>query len=115
MHTLFVHAVSHTYPIYIGSGILQQFELLQPHIGKKVVIISNTTVATLYLDELENLLKNNKVDYFSVILPDGEQYKNHKSLNQDRQLIRLFQIATNYQAPKEHEDLDGWPREPHPL
>ena len=94
MHTLFVHAASHTYPIYIGSGILQQFELLQPHIGKKVVIISNTTVATLYLDELENLLKNNKIDYFSVILPDGEQYKNHESLNQ------IYDALLNHHADR---------------
>lgn len=63
-----------SYPIYIGSGLLAQAELLTQHIrSKQVVIVSNETIAPLYLAKLQAVL----VDYqlASVILPDGEQYK----------------------------------------
>ncbi|MCG7656837.1 3-dehydroquinate synthase [Wielerella bovis] len=82
MYTLSVDTPSHQYPIYIGNNLLQKFELLQPHINQKVAIVSNTTVANLHLPTLENVLKNNGIEFFTVILPDGEQYKNHDSLNQ---------------------------------
>ncbi|KAK4393878.1 3-dehydroquinate synthase, chloroplastic [Sesamum angolense] len=41
-----------SYPIYIGSGLLNQPELLQRHIhGKQVLVVTNTTIAPLYLDK----------------------------------------------------------------
>ena len=62
------------YPIYIGSGLLRQRELLVKHIkSRQVIIVTNTTVAPLYL---KYVLKN--LDEFQVEvieLPDGEQYK----------------------------------------
>ena len=65
-----------SYPIHIGPNLLNQADLLRPHIkGRQVMIVSNTTVAPLYLDTLKNTLGT---DYqvAEVILPDGEQYKN---------------------------------------
>lgn len=82
MQTVTVHAPSHRYDILIGNNLLNQFELFAPHIGKKVAIITNDTVAKWYLSPLEKLLRDNQIDVFSVILPDGEQHKNHDSLNQ---------------------------------
>ncbi|XP_010113319.2 3-dehydroquinate synthase, chloroplastic [Morus notabilis] len=72
-----------SYPIYIGSGLLDQPELLQRHVhGKRVLIVTNTTVAPLYLDKVvEALTKGNpNVLVDSVILPDGEKYKNMETL-----------------------------------
>lgn len=72
-----------SYPIYIGSGLLNQPELLQRHVhGKRVLIVTNTTVAPLYLDKVvEALTKGNpNVSVDSVILPDGEKYKNMETL-----------------------------------
>lgn len=45
--------------------------------GKKVLIVTNTTVAPLYLDKVVDALTsgNPNVSVESVILPDGEQYK----------------------------------------
>lgn len=64
-----------SYPIYIGSGLLKQKKLLLQHIkSKQVVIVSNTTVAPLYLDDVLKNLAGFKVEV--VELPDGEQYKN---------------------------------------
>jgi 3-dehydroquinate synthase len=63
-----------SYPIYIDAHTLGRPELLAKHIhSKQVVIVTNETIAPLYLAKLEKLL----VDYIveTVILPDGEQYK----------------------------------------
>lgn len=72
-----------SYPIYIGSALLDKPELLQRHInGKKVLVVTNTTVAPLYLDKIMASIKGKGVDVTveSVILPDGEKYKDVNTL-----------------------------------
>ncbi|KAJ6929806.1 hypothetical protein NC652_013625 [Populus alba x Populus x berolinensis] len=72
-----------SYPIYIGSGLLDQPELLQRHVhGKRVLVVTNSTVAPLYLDKVVDALTrgNPNVSVDSVILPDGEKYKNMETL-----------------------------------
>ena len=82
MQTLTVGLGARSYPIHIGPGLLNQPELLLPHLTKKrAVIISNTTVAPLYLAQVKSLLEGQGVNVISVILPDGEQYKNTETLN----------------------------------
>jgi 3-dehydroquinate synthase len=62
------------YPIYIGSGLLAQAELLTRHIrSKQVAIVSNETIAPLYLPALQQVLAEYQLE--AVILPDGEQFK----------------------------------------
>lgn len=82
MQTIHVHTVSHDYPIHIGADILQNFSLIAPYIGTQAAIITNQTIAPLYLEQLSHLLNQNHVNTFSIILNDGEQFKNHDSLNQ---------------------------------
>ncbi len=82
MQTLVVGLAERSYPIHIGSGLLEHVELLLPHIPKKrAVIVSNTTVAPLYREQLTRELERHGVRVQSVILPDGEQYKTGESLN----------------------------------
>jgi len=82
MQTLTVGLAERSYPIHIGSGLLQCIELLLPHIPRKrTVIVSNTTVAPLYLKQLSEKLVAGGVQVQSVILPDGEEYKSGESLN----------------------------------
>uniref|UniRef100_A0A7N0TAA5 3-dehydroquinate synthase, chloroplastic n=1 Tax=Kalanchoe fedtschenkoi TaxID=63787 RepID=A0A7N0TAA5_KALFE len=72
-----------SYPIYIGSGLLDQPDLLQRHVhGKRVLVVTNTTVAPLYLTKVINALTvgNPNVTVESVILPDGEKYKDMDTL-----------------------------------
>jgi 3-dehydroquinate synthase len=79
MQTLKVDLGERSYPIYIGEGLLDQAQLLAPHIaGRKVAIISNATVAPLYLDRLMNTLGAYSV--VPVVLPDGEAFKNWETL-----------------------------------
>ena len=70
-----------SYPIYIGENLLSQAYYLTKHIsGNQVMIVSNTTVAPLYIDKVKGLLTDFEVS--EVILPDGEQYKNLDTVNQ---------------------------------
>ena len=69
-----------SYPIYIGSGLLSQSELLRQHIrGKQVMIVTNETIAPLYLQTVRDALGDLQVN--TVILPDGEAFKNLTTLN----------------------------------
>lgn len=81
MQTLQVALGDRSYPIYIGSQLLGQRVLYEPHIkGKQVLIVTNTTVAPLYLDVVKQALVGHwQVD--EVILPDGEAYKTLDTLN----------------------------------
>ncbi|MCP2041251.1 3-dehydroquinate synthase [Neisseria sp. HSC-16F19] len=82
MHTLTVETPGSRYPIYIGHALYDQAEtLLAPHLSQTVAIISNETVAPLYLPALEQALTRIGRRYFTIILPDGEAYKNSDTLN----------------------------------
>lgn len=82
IQTLNVSLGERAYPIHIGCGILSQPELLLPHIRqKKVVVVTNTTVAPLYLELLRSTLEKAGISTLPVILPDGEQYKTWQTLN----------------------------------
>ncbi|MEN8177920.1 MAG: 3-dehydroquinate synthase [Pseudomonadota bacterium] len=70
-----------SYPIYIGTGIHHQTDLFQKHIaGNQVMVVSNETIAPLYLQSTLEALAN--YDAQSVILPDGEKYKTLDVLNE---------------------------------
>ncbi|MEQ1560192.1 MAG: 3-dehydroquinate synthase [Methyloglobulus sp.] len=91
MKTLEVDLGGRSYPIYIGSGILSQSELYGQHIkGSEVLVVTNETVAPLYLDAVLDQLKAYKTA--TVILPDGEQHKSLAVLNKifDALLINKF-------------------------
>jgi len=74
MKELLVELGDRSYPIYIGSGLLSQSELFIKHIkSKQVVVVTNETIAPLYLNAVLNNLQGYTVE--TVILPDGEQFK----------------------------------------
>lgn len=74
MRTLHVDLGERSYPIYIGSGLLAGAGLLRPHIrGRQVLVVSNETVAPLYLERLNQELEGLQKEV--VVLPDGEAYK----------------------------------------
>jgi 3-dehydroquinate synthase len=74
MPTLNVELGVRSYPIFIDSGLLGDAELIRPYIsGQQVMIVTNETVAPLYLDKLLASLSGFAVH--SHVLPDGEEYK----------------------------------------
>jgi 3-dehydroquinate synthase len=89
--TLQVDLGDRSYPIYIGPAILDNASLYQRHIaGKQVLVVTNETVAPLYLQRLLTALDG--FDLSHVILPDGEQYKTLDVWSQiiDELLARRF-------------------------
>lgn len=82
MRTLNVALGERSYPIHIGPGLLAQIELILPHLkSKSVAIVSNVTVAPLYLERLAAPLRAAGIRVTEIVLPDGEEYKNWDSLN----------------------------------
>lgn len=80
MKTLTVDLGERSYPIHIGQGLLKRPELFKPHVhGTQVMIVTNTTVAPLYLETCKDAFEGFEVA--EVVLPDGEQYKNLDTLN----------------------------------
>ena len=69
-----------SYPIYIGIDLLSMKSLFVDQIqGRQVMIVTNKTIAPLYLDKLTSILDGFNVQ--SVILPDGEEFKKLETLN----------------------------------
>ncbi|KAL0323761.1 UNVERIFIED_CONTAM: 3-dehydroquinate synthase, chloroplastic [Sesamum calycinum] len=85
MITVNVDLGPRSYPVYIGSGLLDH----QPRLfkcrhvdGKQALIVTNNKIAPLFLDKTVNALKqgNPQISVVTLILPDGEQFKNMESV-----------------------------------
>ncbi|MCG7917063.1 MAG: 3-dehydroquinate synthase [Candidatus Thiodiazotropha taylori] len=69
-----------SYPIYIGEGVYAEANHYKEAIpGRQVMVVSNETVAPLYLEQTLNALSD--FDVATCILPDGEQYKTLEMVN----------------------------------
>ena len=69
-----------SYPIYIGEGVYAEANHYKAAIpGRQVMVVSNETVAPLYLEQTLGALDG--YDVASCILPDGEQYKTLEMVN----------------------------------
>ena len=82
MKTLHVDLDSRSYPIYIGTNLLEQPALFEPHLKSSttVFIVSNTTVAPLYAKTLTNTLSQLGKTVRLLELPDGESFKDWQHL-----------------------------------
>ena len=87
--TVEVELGDRTYPIYIGSGLLAGGDLLRKHVpGNTALVVTNETVAPLYLDRVVAALsEGGEIRVEVVILPDGEE---HKSMDV---LMKVFDKA----------------------
>ncbi|MFC1665072.1 3-dehydroquinate synthase [Pseudomonadota bacterium] len=80
MKSIRIDLGSRSYSIQIGSGLLGDPNLLKPFIaGTQVMVVSNETVAPLYLESV--LAGLDEFEVHRTILPDGESYKNLDSAN----------------------------------
>ncbi len=70
-----------SYPIYIGPCLSDQSLLQATLRQQEILIVTNDTIAPLYLQRVMAPLRANGKKVAAVILPDGEQYKNLASLN----------------------------------
>jgi 3-dehydroquinate synthase len=83
MQTLAVNLGDRSYPIYVGDGILSSVgEFLQrAGLKGKAAIITNPTVAQLYLDAVHESLRRAGFQVTPVLVPDGEEHKDLRSLS----------------------------------
>jgi 3-dehydroquinate synthase len=67
--------------------------LVQAGLRGKVAIVSNPTVAQLYLDPIHKTLDQSGFDVVPILLPDGEEHKNFTSLQTiyDRLIAERFE------------------------
>jgi 3-dehydroquinate synthase len=76
---VWVSVPTRSYPIIIGDNLLSDKKRISQYvIGHQAMIVSNKTVAPLYLSQLQQSLIDKQCDV--VLLDDGEQYKNQQSL-----------------------------------
>jgi 3-dehydroquinate synthase len=74
VQTIPVALAADAYPVYLGRGVLADAELWRRHLGDgKLLVVSNETVAPLYLDRLSSALGDRERDVH--VLPDGERHK----------------------------------------
>ena len=82
MRTVTVGLGDRAYPIHIGEGLLARAELFLPHLPqRRISVVTNTTVASLYLEKFSAMLRGAGVEIVPVVLPDGEEHKNWQTLN----------------------------------
>ena len=82
MQTLNVNLGARSYPIYVGAAILSRVGELLTEVGLrgKVAVVSNPTVAQLYLDPIHEALSQSGLEVVPILVPDGEEHKNIHSL-----------------------------------
>jgi 3-dehydroquinate synthase len=83
MPNLTVQLGERSYPLHVGYGILPAAGKLLREAGLhgKVAVVTNPTVAELYLDPLSEALKQFDFEITPVLIPDGEEHKNLNSLS----------------------------------
>lgn len=74
MRTVIVDLAGRSYPIYIGPGVATEGTRLADSVhGRQVFVVSNETVAPLYLDAVCSALADREVT--TCVVPDGEAFK----------------------------------------
>ncbi|MDZ7276999.1 3-dehydroquinate synthase [Pantoea eucrina] len=76
MEKITVSLGDRSYPITIAAGLFNDPASFWPlKAGDNAMLVTNQTLAPIYLEKLSTLLRNAGVNVDQVILPDGEQYK----------------------------------------
>ncbi len=78
-HRLSVDLGDRSYPIIVGTGLLGHYDLSPYVAGNQVMIVTNETVGPLYLEQAIDCFPGKEVS--TVVLPDGEKYKDWQTLN----------------------------------
>jgi 3-dehydroquinate synthase len=82
MQTFSVALGERSYPIHIGTALLGRADLIVPFLARKsVAVVTNTTVAPLFLEQLARALAREGVEVVRVVVPDGEEHKDWSTLN----------------------------------
>ena len=95
MRTLSVNLDSRGYPIHIGVGLCTQAALIPDALlAGKVVVVTNRTIAPLYLEAVLGALRGRGAQCLPIVLPDGEAYKSWETLN------KIFDALLSYRCER---------------
>ena len=84
-----------SYPIHIGTGLLDEPALFAPSVaGRTAAIVTNATVAPLYRSRLAATLEKAGARCLDIVLPDGEAFKNWETLD------RVYEALLRAQADR---------------
>ena len=82
MQTLSVALAERSYPVHVGIGLLDRSDLITPFLGqKKAAVVTNSTVAALYLERVAGALARDGFEVVRIVVPDGEEHKDWRTLN----------------------------------
>jgi 3-dehydroquinate synthase len=82
MQTIRVALGTRSYPVHVGTRLLERTELIAGLLsGERVAIISNQTIAPLYLDRMTHTLEAAGHAVVPIVIADGEEHKNWQTLN----------------------------------
>jgi 3-dehydroquinate synthase len=82
METVSVRLGDRSYPIYIGERLLERADVMVAGLpSKNVAIVTNTTVAPLYMPRVRESLRSEGVYTLPIVLPDGESFKTIATLS----------------------------------
>lgn len=79
-----------SYPIRIGSGLLRSQSLSEFLAGSQALVVTNETIAPLYLQLILDNFATGGITADSLVLPDGERFKNLDTLN------KIFDCLTEH-------------------
>lgn len=83
MERITVSLGERSYPITVAAGLFNDPASFWPlNAGDQVMLVTNETLAPLYLDKVRSLLESAGIRVDQVILPDGEQYKSLTVMDQ---------------------------------
>lgn len=81
MNTVQVETPGGAYPIHIGPARLDSLAQSIPEDATAIAIVTNPTVAALYGQRAEQALARSGKPVISIVLPDGESFKDWQTLN----------------------------------
>ncbi len=82
MQTLSVALAERSYPVHVGVGLLGRADLIVPFLKrKKVAVVTNTTVAPLFMERLAGALTREGIEAVRIVVADGEEHKDWRTLN----------------------------------
>src|SRR5207245_11630607 len=98
MQTLTVNLGDRSYPIHVGEGILPRAGefLSQAGLRGKVAIVTNPTVAQLYLDAVHEALTDAGFEMIPILIPEGDEHKNLKPLASLYDSLLKARLERNY-------------------
>ena len=102
MQTVKVDLGQRSYNIFVGEGILSTSgDLLKgAGIKGKVAVVTNPTVAQLYLDPVHEALQSSGLEVVPILIPDGEEYKTLSTISMvfDRLVSERFERQSSVVA-----------------